>query len=280
MDALTRPPAPRNEPVRSYAPGSPERASLQEALVEVGGVHHELTVTIDGRQHVPGGAPFDVVAPHDHARVLGTGANATREDAKAGVEAALRAAPDWRGLPFDERAAVLLRAADLLSGPWRDRMNAATMLGQSKTCYQAEIDSACELADFWRFNVAFARGLHEIQPESSPGVWNRTDYRPLEGFVYAITPFNFTAIAGNLPTAPALMGNTVVWKPAPTPRRRSRRPRTPRRAGRRCRSTSAARSCSRPLTCSRARGASGSTPPRCWASPRRRTRPRSTAPAS
>jgi 1-pyrroline-5-carboxylate dehydrogenase len=216
MDALTRTPAPHNEPVRSYAPGSPERAALQAALAEVGGHHHELTVTIDGAQHVPGGTPFDVVAPHDHARVLGTGANATREDAKGAVEAALRAAPAWRSLPFDERAAVLLRAADLLSGPWRDRMNAATMLGQSKTCYQAEIDSACELADFWRFNVAFAREIHENQPRSAPGAWNRMDYRPLEGFVYAITPFNFTAIAGNLPTAPALMGNTVIWKPSPT----------------------------------------------------------------
>lgn len=216
MDALTRTPAPYNEPVRSYAPGTPERASLQAALAEVGGTHHEITVTIDGARHVAGGTPFDVVAPHDHAHVLGTGGNATREDAKAGVEAALRAAPAWRSLPFDERAAVLLRAADLLSGPWRDRMNAATMLGQSKTCQQAEIDSACELADFWRFNVAFAREIHENQPRSGPGAWNRMDYRPLEGFVYAITPFNFTAIAGNLPTAPALMGNTVIWKPSPT----------------------------------------------------------------
>ncbi|MFB9385700.1 L-glutamate gamma-semialdehyde dehydrogenase [Pseudonocardia petroleophila] len=216
MDALTRTPAPRNEPVRDYAPGSPERASLQAALAELGDRHHELTVTIDGEQHVAGGTPFDVVAPHAHAHVLGTGANATREDAKSAVEAALRAAPAWRDLPFDERAAVLLRAADLLTGPWRDRINAATMLGQSKTCFQAEIDSACELADFWRFNVAFAREIHANQPQSSPGVWNRTDYRPLEGFVYAITPFNFTAIAGNLPTAPALMGNTVIWKPSPT----------------------------------------------------------------
>ncbi|QJY50251.1 L-glutamate gamma-semialdehyde dehydrogenase [Pseudonocardia broussonetiae] len=216
MDALTRTPAPRNEPVRDYAPGSPERASLQAALADVGGRHHELTVTIGGEQHLAGGAPFDVVAPHDHAHVLGTGGNATREDAKGAVEAALRAAPAWRDLPFDDRAAVLLRAADLLSGPWRDRLNAATMLGQSKTCYQAEIDAACELADFWRFNVAFAREIHDNQPQSSPGVWNRMDYRPLEGFVYAITPFNFTAIAGNLPTAPALMGNTVIWKPSPT----------------------------------------------------------------
>ncbi|MDT7555200.1 MAG: 1-pyrroline-5-carboxylate dehydrogenase, partial [Pseudonocardiales bacterium] len=216
MDAVTSTPLPRNEPVRDYAPGSPERASLQAALAELGGVRLELTVTVDGAQHVAGGAPFDVVAPHDHAHVLGAGGNATAEDAKGAVEAALRAAHSWRDLPFDERAAVLLRAADLLAGPWRDRINAATMLGQSKTCYQAEIDAACELADFWRFNVAFAKQIHGEQPTSAPGVWNRTDYRPLEGFVYAITPFNFTAIAGNLPTAPTLMGNTVIWKPSPT----------------------------------------------------------------
>ena len=216
MDAITGTPAPRNETVLTYAPGSPERAELEAALVAVGGEQHDLTVTIDGRQHMAGGKPIEVVAPHDHARVLGVTANAGHEDAKAAVEAALRAAPAWRDLPFDERAAVLLRAADLLTGPWRARINAATMLGQSKTCYQAEIDSACELADFWRFNVAFARQIHENQPASSPGVWNRMDYRPLEGFVYAITPFNFTAIAGNLPTAPALMGNTVIWKPSPT----------------------------------------------------------------
>jgi 1-pyrroline-5-carboxylate dehydrogenase len=216
MDATTAPPAPRNEPVRDYAPGSPERASLQAALAELRSAPRELPVTIDGRRHVASGTPFDVVAPHDHAHVLGTAGTATREDAKGAVEAALRAAPDWRGLPFDERAAVLLRAADLLCGPWRDRLNAATMLGQSKTCQQAEIDAACELADFWRFNAAFAAEIHRMQPVSSPGVWNRLDHRPLEGFVYAITPFNFTAIAANLPTAPALMGNTVVWKPSPT----------------------------------------------------------------
>jgi len=216
MDAITGTPAPRNETVLTYAPGSPERAELEAALVAVGGEQRELTVTIDGRQHMAGGKRVDVVAPHDHGHVLGVTANAGHEDAKAAVEAALRAAPAWRDLPFDERAAVLLRAADLLTGPWRARINAATMLGQSKTCFQAEIDSACELADFWRFNVAFARQIHENQPASSPGVWNRMDYRPLEGFVYAITPFNFTAIAGNLPTAPALMGNTVIWKPSPT----------------------------------------------------------------
>jgi 1-pyrroline-5-carboxylate dehydrogenase len=216
MDAITTTPIPRNEPVRDYAPGSPERTSLQAALAELGGQHHDLTVTIDGSQHMPAGARFDVVAPHDHAHVLGTAATAGHEDAKAAVEAALRAAPTWRAMPFDERAAVLLRAADLLSGPWRDRLNAATMLGQSKTCYQAEIDSACELADFWRFNVQYAREIYQNQPNSSASAWNRMDYRPLEGFVYAITPFNFTAIAGNLPTAPALMGNTVIWKPSPT----------------------------------------------------------------
>ena len=141
---------------------------------------------------------------------------ATHEDARAAVDAATAAAPGWRELSFDDRAAVLLKAADLLAGPWRATLNAATMLGQSKTAIQAEIDSACELIDFWRFNVHFARQILAEQPISSPGIWNRTDHRPLEGFVYAITPFNFTAIAGNLPTAPALMGNTVVWKPAPT----------------------------------------------------------------
>ncbi len=216
MDAVTSTPPARNEPVRTYAPGSPERASLQAELARMGATHHELTVTIGGDRHVAGGPPFDVVAPHDHAHVLGTAGTATREDAKAAAEAALRAAPAWRDLPFDERAAVLLRAADLLCGPWRDRLNAATMLGQSKTCYQAEIDAACELADFWRFNVGFAREIMAGQPASAAGVWNRMDHRPLEGFVYAITPFNFTAIAGNLPTAPALMGNTVIWKPSPT----------------------------------------------------------------
>ncbi len=216
MDAVTATPVPRNEPQRTYATGSPERVSLHAALANIGGREHELPVTVDGRRYVPGGPAFEVVAPHDHAHVLGRGAGATREDAKGAVEAALRAAPAWRSLPFDERAAVLLRAADLLSGPWRDRLNAATMLGQSKTCYQAEIDAACELADFWRFNVGYGRQILEMQPSSSAGAWNRFDHRPLEGFVYAVTPFNFTAIAGNLPTAPALMGNTVIWKPAPT----------------------------------------------------------------
>ena len=132
------------------------------------------------------------------------------------MEAAKKAAPEWRAMSFDDRAAIILKAADLLAGPWRDTLNAATMLGQSKTCYQAEIDAACELIDFWRFNVGFARQILEEQPTSSPGIWNRTDHRPLEGVIYSVTPFNFTAIAGNLPTAPALRGNVVIWKPAHT----------------------------------------------------------------
>jgi len=216
LDAVTHPPPPRNEPVRGYAPGSPERASLAAALAAQSAQCPELPATIDGRRRLGSGDRFDVVAPHEHAHVLGMSAHAGADQAQAAVDAALRAAPAWRCLPYDERAAVLLRAADLLAGPWRDRLNAATMLGQSKTCQQAEIDAACELIDFWRFNVAFGRQILEQQPISSPGAWNRLDHRPLEGFVYAITPFNFTAIAGNLPTAPALMGNTVIWKPSPT----------------------------------------------------------------
>ncbi|ONI74801.1 1-pyrroline-5-carboxylate dehydrogenase [Actinosynnema sp. ALI-1.44] len=216
MDAVTRVPAPVNEQVYDYAPGTAPRAALEAELTAQAKETHEFTLTIDGEQRMAGGARIDVVQPHNHRAVLGTLANATHEDAQAAVAAAKRAAPAWRSLPFDARAAIFLRAADLLTGPWRARLNAATMLGQSKTAIQAEIDAACELADFWRFNVHFARQILAEQPISSPGIWNRTDHRPLEGFVYAITPFNFTAIAANLPTAPALMGNTVVWKPSPT----------------------------------------------------------------
>ena len=163
-----------------------------------------------------GGEAIHVVAPHKHADILGVTRNATHEDAGAAVAAAKAAAPAWRELSYADRAAVFLRAADLIAGPWRDTINGATMLGQSKTVYQAEIDAACELVDFLRFNVAFGAKLLGEQPESSPGVWNQFDHRPLEGFVYAITPFNFTAIAANLPASPALMGNTVIWKPSPT----------------------------------------------------------------
>ena len=214
MDAVTCVPVPVNEPIVQYAPGTPARAGLELALAELARDRLELTCAIGGKRVLGGGAPFDVVQPHARRHVLGSGATATHDDASAAVAAARAAAPAWQALPFDARAAVLLKAADLLAGPWRNRLNAATMLGQSKTAIQAEIDAACELIDFWRFNVAFARQILAEQPISGPGVWNRVDHRPLEGFVYAVTPFNFTAIAGNLPTAPALMGNTVVWKPA------------------------------------------------------------------
>jgi 1-pyrroline-5-carboxylate dehydrogenase len=216
VDAVTSVPLPVNEPIRMYAPGSPERASLEARLKELAGSPVDLTMTIGGEQRPGGGAAIDVVQPHRHAAVLGTTRNASGADVQAAVDAALRAAPAWRATSYDDRAAVLLRAAELLAGPWRDTLNAATMLGQSKTAFQAEIDSACELIDFLRFNVVFGRRVLEEQPLSSPGVWNRMDHRPLEGFVLAITPFNFTAIAGNLPLAPALMGNVVVWKPSPT----------------------------------------------------------------
>lgn len=216
MDAVTQPPTPVNEPIRSYAPGSAERASLQETLKAMSAEQVELTQTIGGKQSMASGARLDVVMPHRHSHVLGTTAESSESEVSAAIDAAAAAAPEWAALPFDERAAVLLKAADLLSGPWRDRLNAATMLGQSKTCFQAEIDSACEMADFFRFNVHFAREIYQGQPISSPGVWNRLEYRPLEGFVLAITPFNFTAIGGNLAAAPALMGNTVIWKPSVT----------------------------------------------------------------
>ena len=216
FDAVTQVPPPVNEPVHTFAPGSPERAALEARLKQVAAEPVELTMTIGGDQRLGGGDTIDVVQPHRKTAVLGRLGNATTDDVRAAVEAARAAAPAWQRMSYDDRAAILLKAADLLAGPWRHTLAAATMLGQSKTCYQAEIDTPCELVDFWRFNVHFGRQILEEQPRSSPGVWNRFDHRPLEGFVLAITPFNFTAIAGNLPTAPALMGNTVLWKPAPT----------------------------------------------------------------
>ncbi|GGQ64764.1 L-glutamate gamma-semialdehyde dehydrogenase [Couchioplanes azureus] len=216
MDAHFSVPVPRNEPVRGYAPGSPERLSLQARVEALAAERLELTNTIDGVQRMGGGERIDVVQPHNRHHVLGVTGNSTHEDAAAAVAAAKRAAPGWRALPYSERAAVFLRAAEMLAGGWRDTLNAATILGQSKSAYQAEIDAACELIDFLRFNVAFGEQILSEQPQSAPGIWNRFDHRPLEGFVYAITPFNFTAIAANLPAAPALMGNTVVWKPSPT----------------------------------------------------------------
>jgi 1-pyrroline-5-carboxylate dehydrogenase len=216
MDAVSRTPVPVNEPVRQYQPGSHERAALESKIKELAGQRAELTMTIGGRQQMPGGDLVDVVQPHNHHHVLGRYGQATDVDVAAAIYAAKQAAPGWRALSFDDRAAIFLKAAELLAGPWRATVNAATILGQSKSPYQAEIDAACEMIDFWRYNVYYARKILSEQPESAPGSWNRMEYRPLEGFVLAITPFNFTSIAGNLPTAPALLGNVVVWKPSPT----------------------------------------------------------------
>lgn len=216
MDAVTDVPDPVNEPVKSYAPGSTERAALEARIKELAGEQTELTMTIGGERRMGGGEPVDVVQPHNFRHVLGRFGNATAGDVRDTMAAAAEAAPAWRAMPFDERAAIFLKAADLLSGPWRATVNAATILGQSKSVQQAEIDAVCELADFLRFNVHYARRILEMQPLSVSGAWNRMEYRPLEGFVVAITPFNFTAISGNLPTAPALMGNVVLWKPSPT----------------------------------------------------------------
>src|SRR6516162_7471427 len=217
MDAVSRTPVPVNEPVRQYQPGSHERAVLESKIKELAGQRAELTMTIGGRQQMPDGVDvIDVVQPHNRKHVLGQYSNATDVDVAAAIFAAKQAAPGWRALSFDDRAAIFLKAAELLAGPWRATINAATVLGQSKSPFQAEIDAACELIDFWRYNVYYARKMLSEQPESAPGIWNRMEYRPLEGFVLAITPFNFTSIAGNLPTAPALLGNVVVWKPSPT----------------------------------------------------------------
>ncbi|MGW5726590.1 L-glutamate gamma-semialdehyde dehydrogenase [Nocardia beijingensis] len=216
MDAVVSPPPPVNEPVGSFAPGTPERERLRAKLADLAATPTEVTHVIGGAHRRGSGERVTVVQPHRHAAVLGTLTTAGPGEVHDAIAAATAAAPEWRALSFADRAAIFLRAADLLAGPWRETIAAATMLGQSKTAYQAEIDAPCELVDFWRFNVHFARRILADQPVSAPGEWNRMDYRPLEGFVYAITPFNFSAIAGNLPTAPALMGNTVVWKPAIT----------------------------------------------------------------
>ncbi|MER7004787.1 L-glutamate gamma-semialdehyde dehydrogenase [Dactylosporangium sp. NPDC000555] len=215
MDALTAVPSPTNEPVLDHTPGSSERADLERRVAQLWNEKHDLPHWIGGRRVIGGHSRTEVTAPFEHRHALGVLAGATETEARAAVDAAKAAAPMWRGLTFDDRAAIFLKAADLLSGPWRSTLNAATMLGQAKTAIQAEIDAACELIDFWRFNVHFARTILGEQPMvNAKGVWNRSDHRPLDGFVYAITPFNFTAIAGNLPTAPALMGNTVIWKPS------------------------------------------------------------------
>jgi len=216
MDAVSAVPVPINEPVKAYAPGAPERVALENRIKELAREPIELPMTIGGESRLGGGARIDVVQPHNRRHVLGTLGDASAGDAEAAISAAQAAATAWQALSFEDRAAIFLKAADLLAGPYRATVNGATVLGQSKSPFQAEIDAACELIDFWRFNVHFARQILAEQPISAPGIWNRTDYRPLEGFVVAITPFNFTSIAGNLPTAPALMGNVVIWKPSPT----------------------------------------------------------------
>ncbi len=212
---IFRLPQPTNEPVRSYAPGSPEREELRVRLAEMQSERIEIPLVIGG-EDVRTGNTFDAVMPHKKSHVLATVHKGGADEVERAIAAAGEAWKDWSRWPWEERAAVFLRAAELLAGPWRDTLNAATMLGQSKTAHQAEIDAACELIDFLRFNVEFMTRIYKEQPSSSPGTWNRMEYRPLEGFVFAVTPFNFTAIAGNLPTSVALMGNTVVWKPAST----------------------------------------------------------------
>ncbi|MGH7606434.1 MAG: L-glutamate gamma-semialdehyde dehydrogenase, partial [Gemmatimonadales bacterium] len=215
MNTSARIPAPVNEPVLAYAPGSPERTELKQALRDLAGRQIEIPVVVGGRE-LRTGRTVDAVMPHCHHHVLAKVHQAGPEEVAAAIAAARTGWRDWSARSLAERAAVFLKAADLLATRWRPMVNAATMLGQSKTAHQAEIDAACELIDFWRFNVHYADRIHAEQPLSAAGTWNAVDYRPLEGFVYAITPFNFTAIGGNLPTAPAIMGCTTVWKPAAT----------------------------------------------------------------
>jgi len=213
MSGIPNIPHPRNEPILSYAPGTPERATLKAELARLSGEVADIPAIVGGRE-IRSGDMFDVTSPHRHRQVIARAHLATADTVRAAARSAIEAQRDWAALRFEDRAAVFLRAADMLATTHRALLNSATMLGQSKTAFQAEIDAACEMIDFFRFNVAFAERLYREQPESSPGVWNRMEHRPLEGFVYAVTPFNFTAIGGNLPGAPVLMGNTSVWKPS------------------------------------------------------------------
>jgi len=213
--ALFRAPIPVNEPNLSYAPGTPERAELKAQLKAMESERIEIPSVIGGKE-VRGKAAYEAVLPHRHTHVLADVHKGGAREVEQAIASARSASPEWARTPFAQRAAIFVRAAELLAGPWRQRLNASTMLNQSKTVFQAEIDSACELIDFWRYNVHYLERIYEEQPRSVAGVSNRMEYRPLEGFVLAVTPFNFTSIAGNLPTAPALAGNTVVWKPAST----------------------------------------------------------------
>jgi 1-pyrroline-5-carboxylate dehydrogenase len=215
FNGTRRVPPPVNEPVRAYAPGSPERAELKARLRSMAGERADIPVVIGGKE-VRTGRTAKTVMPHDHGHVLAEWHKAGPEHVEQAIAAAAEAHREWSAWPWEDRAAIFLKAGELLTTSWRATLNAATMLGQSKTAFQAEIDSACEMIDFWRFNPAYAQELYAEQPVSDHTMWNQIDYRPLEGFVYAVTPFNFTSIGGNLPTAPALMGNTVLWKPAST----------------------------------------------------------------
>ncbi len=208
-------PPPKNEPNLTYAPGTPERAALKARVAEMSASEIEIPVVVGGKA-IRTGNLAEVRIPHRHGHVLARFHQAGAAEVALAADAAREARREWGSLAWDDRAAVFLKAAELLAGPWRQVLNGATMLGQSKTAHQAEIDSACEAIDFWRWNVAFADEIYAQQPVSSPGIWNRLEHRPLEGFVFAVTPFNFTAIAANLPTAPAILGNTVLWKPAST----------------------------------------------------------------
>ncbi len=208
-------PRPINEPVRPYAPGSSEKASLKAELKRQASEQVDIPLIIGGEE-IRTGNTVDIKAPHDHGMKLGVAHKAGAAEVQKAIEAASAARAEWAAMPWEQRAAIFLRVGELLAGPWRDRLNASTMLNQSKTVHQAEIDAACEAIDFMRFNVHFATELYAEQPNSSPGVWNRLEHRPLDGFVFAISPFNFTSIAANLPSAPALVGNTAVWKPAST----------------------------------------------------------------
>ena len=215
MNGCFRVPEPVNEPVKSYAPGSPEKKSLKAKLAELQKGEIEIPLIIGGEE-VRTGRLGTCLIPHCHGHVLARYHKAGKAEVQKAIDAAFAARASWSRVPWYDRAAILLRAAELLAGPWRDTLNAATMLGQSKTAFQAEIDAACEVIDFWRFNPYFAQRIYEDQPVNAPGVWNRVEFRPLDGFVFAVTPFNFTSIGANLPTSPALMGNTVLWKPAST----------------------------------------------------------------